>query len=81
MTLRQSTRVSISDERRQHFKKAEPPPYGFCYVEGKLEKDHKEHQILRIIHQQWLLKKSLAEIAHHLNGRNYRTRSGDRRSF
>lgn len=75
LTLRSSTKGNKQDKHRQHFKKFGPPPYGFCYLEGHLEKDPREYFVLQIIRQQWTLKKSLVDIAAYLNGKKIKTRS------
>lgn len=75
MTLRSSTKGNLKDKQRQHFKKFGPPPYGYCYLDGRLTKDPREYPVLQIIRQQWTLQKSLVDIAMYLNNKKIKTRS------
>jgi hypothetical protein len=52
LTLRTNKSVSSSEILRQRFKNSAPPPYGYCYLEGRLQKDPREYPILQIIDQQ-----------------------------
>lgn len=74
MTLRGNKSVSANENLRQCFKNSAAPPYGFCYLNGRLEKDSREYPILQIIFKQWQMSRSATEIARHLNAKNYATR-------
>lgn len=76
VTLRTNKSVSFSKDQRQTFKNSAPPPYGFCYLEGQLQKDPREYPILQIIDKQIQLGRSPTEIARYLSGKELKTRHG-----
>lgn len=76
VTLRPNKSVSFSKDQRQTFKNSAPPPYGFCYLEGRLQKDPREYPILQIIDKQIQLGRSPTEIARYLSGKELKTRHG-----
>jgi hypothetical protein len=76
VTLRTNKAVSILKNSRQSFKNTAKPPYGFCYFEGRLQKDPKEFPILQIINKQRQLGYNPTEIARYLSGKGYKTRHG-----
>lgn len=49
MTLRPNKSVSFIGNQRQTFKSGAPPPYGYCYLDGALQKDAREYPVLQII--------------------------------
>ncbi len=73
--LRPNKSVSSSVVFQQKFKSSTPPPYGFTYMGGQLEKDGREYPTLLIIHRQWQLGQSATAIANHLNGKKLKSRS------
>lgn len=76
VTLRTNRSVSFSKDQRQTFKNSAPPPYGFCYLEGQLQKDPREYSTLQIIEKQRQLGRSPTEIARYLSGKGLKTRHG-----
>lgn len=76
VTLRTNKSVSFSKDERQTFKNSAPPPYGFCYLEGQLQKDPREYSILQVIEKQHQLGRSPTEIARYLSGKGLKTRHG-----
>lgn len=76
VTFRPLRPVSVSVTLRQRFKSSAPPPYGYCYLDGRLERDPREYPTLQIMKEQWRRGKSPTEIARYLNGRNIKTRTG-----
>lgn len=76
LTLRSNRSVSSNSILRQGFKNSAPPPYGYCYLDGSLQKDPREYPTLKIIKQQWQLGKNPTDIARYLNGRNTKPRKG-----
>jgi len=76
VTLRTNKSVSFSGNPRQTFKNSAPPPYGYCYLEGCLQKDPREYPILQIIEKQRQLGRTPTEIARHLSDRGFTTRIG-----
>jgi hypothetical protein len=74
--LRTNKSVSFSEDQRQTFKNSAPPPYGFCYLEGQLQKDPREYSTLQIIEKQRQLGRSPTEIARYLSGKGLKTRHG-----
>ena len=75
MQLRPNRSVSPSVIFRQKFKNSTPPPYGFTYMGGRLEKDAREYPTLLVIHRQWQLGQSATAIANHLNSKGLKSRS------
>ena len=73
--LRPNRSVSPSVVFKQKFKSSTPPPYGFTYMGGQLEKDVREYSTLLIIHRQWQLGQSATAIANHLNCKNLKSSS------
>ena len=76
VTLRPNKSVSSGEVLRQRFKNSAPPPYGFCYLEGRLQKDPREFPILQIIERQWRQGKNPTSIARYLNERMLKPRKG-----
>lgn len=76
VTLRTNKSVSFSGNQRQTFKNSAPPSYGYCYLEGRLQKDPREYPILQMIEKQRQLGRTPTEIAKHLNGKGFKTRHG-----
>jgi len=76
VTLRTNKSVSFSKDQRQTFKNSAPPPYGFCYLEGQLQKDPREYPILQIIEKQRQQGRSPTEISRFLSGKGFKTRHG-----
>ena len=50
--LRSKKSVSFLGNQRQTFKNSAPPPFGYCYLEGRLQKDSREFPVLQIIEKQ-----------------------------
>ncbi len=50
--------------------------YGYCWLNGKLVIDPREHKIVQVVIQLNQQGKSLRQIAKHLNAKKYPTRSG-----
>lgn len=73
--LRTNKSVSPSVVFQQKFKSSTPPPYGFTYIGGQLEKDAREYSNLLIIHRQWQLGQSATAIAKHLNSKKIKSRN------
>ncbi|MBL7545531.1 MAG: hypothetical protein JNL11_17055 [Bdellovibrionaceae bacterium] len=76
VTLRTNKSVSFSPNQRQTFKNSAPPPYGYCYLEGRLQKDPREYPILQMIEKQRQLGRTPTEIAKFLSGKGFKTRHG-----
>lgn len=76
VTLRTNKSVSFSKDQLQTFKNSAPPPYGFCYLEGQLQKDPREYSVLQIIEKQRQQGRSPTEIARYLSGKGFKTRHG-----
>lgn len=76
VTLRANKSVNFSRDQRQTFKNSAPPPYGFCYLEGRLQKDPREFPVLQIIEKQRQLGRSPTEIARFLSDKGFKTRHG-----
>ncbi len=76
VTLRKNKSVSVSEMSRQTFKNSAPPPYGFCYFEGKIQKDPREFPILQTIEKQMEQGRTPTEIAKHLSSKKLKTRHG-----
>ena len=76
VTLRPNKSVSFLGNIRQTFKSGAPPPYGYCYLEGRLQKDPREYPILQMIEKQRQLGRTPTEIAHFLDGKKLKTRHG-----
>jgi len=75
VTLRAAKSVTFSKDLRQSFKNSASPPFGFVYLEGRLQKDAKEFPVLQIIWQQWRQGRSATDITHFLNGKKLKTRN------
>ncbi len=73
--LRPAHAVSFVDQERRSFKSSAPPPFGFCYLDGQLVRDVREHPVLQMIISQRQLGRTPTEIANFLNSRGLRTRS------
>lgn len=76
VTLRPNKSVSSTEVLRQRFKNSSPPPYGYCYLDGCLQKDPREYPILQIIEQQRQQNKNPTSIAKYLNGKKLKPRKG-----
>ncbi len=76
VTLRTNKSVSFSKNNRQTFNNSAPPPYGFCYLEGRLQKDPREFPTLQIIEKQRRQGRTPTEIARFLSGKGLKTRHG-----
>ena len=76
MTFRANKSVKLLENQRQTFKNSAPPPYGFCYLEGRLQKDPREYPILQIIEKQRQIGRTPTEIARYLDGKGFKTRLG-----
>jgi hypothetical protein len=76
VTLRPNKSVSFIGNQRQTFKSGAPPPYGYCYLDGALQKDAREHPVLQIIDKQRQVGRTPTEIARYLADRKYKTRHG-----
>jgi len=76
VTLREQNAVSSTEVLRRKFKSSAPPPYGYCYLNGRLERDPREFPTLQIIDQQRRLGRSPTAIAHYLNDRKFKSRTG-----
>jgi len=75
MTLRPNKSVSADQVLRQSFKSSTPPPFGYLYLEGRLQKDLKEFPVLQIIWKQWKLGQSATAITDYLNKKKFKTRN------
>lgn len=76
VTLRTNKSVSFSGNQRQTFKNSAPPPYGYYYLEGRLQKDPREYPILQMIEKRRQLGRTPTEIARFLSGKGFKTRHG-----
>ncbi len=76
VTFRANKSVKVLDIQRQTFKNSAPPPYGFCYLDGRLQKDPREYPILQIIEKQRQIGQTPTEIARYLEGKGIKTRHG-----
>lgn len=76
VTLRPGKSVSFLNNQRQTFKNSAPPPFGFCYLEGQLQKDPREYPVLQIIEKQRQQGRSPTEIARFLSDKGFKTRHG-----
>lgn len=59
---------------QQKIKSSTPPPFGFTYIGGQLEKDAKEYPTLLVIYQQWRLGQTASAIVRHMNHKGFKTR-------
>lgn len=75
VAMRPNKCVPAKDLLRQSFKSSTQPPYGFCYLDGKLTKDPKEYPVMRIIYQQWQQGASNKAIARYLDVKKIKSRS------
>ncbi|MCK6597638.1 MAG: recombinase family protein [Bdellovibrionaceae bacterium] len=75
MTLRPNKSVSAEQISRQNFKSSTPPPFGYMYLEGRLQKNPKEFPTLQIIWQQWKLGQTASTITKYLNSKKLKTRN------
>jgi hypothetical protein len=76
VTLRANKTVSSSEVLRHGFKSSARPPYGYCYLDGRLQPDPREYPVLQIINQQRQLGQSPTAIARYLNSRKFKPRKG-----
>jgi hypothetical protein len=76
VTLRPNKSVSFKNNLRQSFKSSTQPPFGYCYLEGRLQKDPREFSTFQIIEKQTALGRTPTEIAKYLNGKKLKTRKG-----
>lgn len=76
VTLRTNRSVSSNKILRQGFKNSAPPPFGYCYLDGRLEKDPREYPTFQIIREQWRRGQNPTSIARYLNDRKIKTRTG-----
>ncbi|MDG0818058.1 RNA polymerase sigma factor sigma-70 region 4 domain-containing protein [Bdellovibrio svalbardensis] len=51
-----------------------PPPFGFCYFQGKQVKNPVEYDVLLKIHRQWKEGRDANEITHYLNAKRLKPR-------
>lgn len=51
-----------------------PPPFGFCYFQGKLVKNPVEYDVLLKIHCQWKEGRDANEITRYLNAKRLKPR-------
>lgn len=72
--LRSNRSATIKEIFQHKFRSSTPPPFGFTYIGGELEKDTREYPTLLIIHQQWRLGHTATAITHHLNRLKIKTR-------
>ena len=75
VTLRPKKSVNSSEVLRLKFKSSTPPPFGYVYLEGQLQKDQKEFPVLKIIWNQWRFGQSATNITHYLNDKKFKTRN------
>lgn len=76
VTFRPNKSVSSGDIFRRHFKSSAPPPYGYCYIDGGLQKDPREYPTLQIIEKQWQRGANPTDIAKYLNKLGKPSRTG-----
>ena len=76
VSFRANKSVKFLQNQRQTFKNSAPPPYGFCYLDGRLQKDPREYPILQIIEKQRQTGRTPTEIARYLDGKKFKTRHG-----
>lgn len=76
VTFRANKSVGFNGNLRQTFKSSAPPPYGYCYLEGRLQKDPREYPILQIIEKQRQHGRTPTEIARFLVCKDLKTRNG-----
>lgn len=76
VTLRSNKSVIFIGNQRQTFKSGAPPPYGYCYLDGALQKDAREYPVLQIIDKQRQIGRTPTEIARYLADRKFKTRHG-----
>lgn len=76
VTFRPNKSVSFLENQRQTFKSGAPPPYGYCYLDGALQKDSREYPVLQIIDKQRQVGRTPTEIARYLADRKFKTRYG-----
>ena len=74
--LRSNRAATVKELFQQKFTSSTPPPYGFAYIDGRIEKDAREYSTLLIIHQQWQLGITATAISHHLNKLKIKSRTG-----
>lgn len=67
VSLRESSRGTGGSDWRNFGKKSVKPPYGFCYLEGRIQKHPEEYPVLHLIHERWKAGYSLNSIACWLN--------------
>ena len=76
VTFRPNKSVSFIRNQRQTFKSGAPAPYGYCYLDGSLQKDAREYPVLQIIEKQRQIGRTPTEIARYLHNRKFKTRHG-----
>jgi hypothetical protein len=72
--MRPKGSVSSKQIFQQKIKSSTPPPFGFTYLGGQLEKDSKEYPTLLVIYQQWRLRQTASAIVRHMNSKGFKTR-------
>jgi len=77
VSLRINKSVSSTEVLRQSFKNSAPPPFGYGYFDGILEKDPKEYPILQMIDQLRRRGETPTAIANKLNDKKIKTRKGN----
>ena len=74
--MRENIPASSLKGARRSLKTSPTPPYGFCFLDGRLQKDPREYPTFQMIKEQSRRGKNPSEIARYLNGRKIKTRTG-----
>jgi hypothetical protein len=76
------TRMELKAEGwRKAGKSNVKPPFGFCYLEGRIVRNPKEYPVLHMIHQRWKAGLPANSIATWLNGKKVPSPMGKKWSW
>jgi hypothetical protein len=74
ITFRPAASLSVADATTTKGKGNMPPPYGFCYFQGKIVPDPREHGNLLLIRKLWKSEANPNRIANVLNEKKIKPR-------
>src|SRR5262245_45691616 len=74
LVLRRTVRGRRGDPKAADAMRSGVIPYGYCYVDGKLVVDTREHAVVQQMVRMWQSGKGFAAIADQLNNLKIRTR-------
>lgn len=67
--------------RKGHRRTGARPPYGFCLIQGEVERDPKEYPTLLLIHNLWTRGSEIMSILGALRTKNLKSRTGREWSY